>query len=69
MCQAPLDNNYNGRLNYGTTRAGFWLQDLSRGSHGAARLSGLIADKAFDASWIIADLDERGAKVVIASPR
>ncbi|WP_111400438.1 IS5 family transposase [Humitalea rosea] len=27
---------------------------------------GLIADKAFDANWIIADLDERGAKVVIS---
>lgn len=32
---------------------------------------GLIADKAFDANWIVADLDERGAKVVISqhSPR
>jgi len=27
---------------------------------------GLIADKAFDANWIIADLNERGAKVVIS---
>jgi transposase len=27
---------------------------------------GLIADKAFDANWIIADLDARGAKVVIS---
>lgn len=27
---------------------------------------GLIADKAFDANWIIADLDERGAKAVIS---
>lgn len=27
---------------------------------------GLIADTAFDANWIIAELDERGAKVVIA---
>jgi len=27
---------------------------------------GLIADKAFDANWIIADLDQRGAKVVIS---
>jgi transposase len=27
---------------------------------------GLIADKAFDANWIIADLDGRGAKVVIS---
>ncbi len=27
---------------------------------------GLIADKAFDANWIIAELDERGAKVVIS---
>ena len=27
---------------------------------------GLIADKAFDANWIIADLNERGAKIVIS---
>jgi transposase len=27
---------------------------------------GLIADKAFDANWIIAELNERGAKVVIS---
>ena len=27
---------------------------------------GLIADKAFDANWIIADLNARGAKVVIS---
>lgn len=27
---------------------------------------GLIADKAFDANWIIAELDKRGAKVVIS---
>ena len=27
---------------------------------------GLIADKAFDANWIIADLDQRGARVVIS---
>ncbi len=27
---------------------------------------GLIADKAFDANWIVAELDERGAKVVIS---
>jgi transposase len=27
---------------------------------------GLIADKAFDANWIIADLDARGAQVVIS---
>jgi transposase len=26
---------------------------------------GLIADKAFDANWIIAELNKRGAKVVI----
>ncbi len=26
----------------------------------------LIADKAFDANWIIAELNERGAKVVIS---
>jgi transposase len=30
------------------------------------QFGGLIADKAFDANWIIADLDERGAKVVIS---
>ena len=28
---------------------------------------GLIADKAFDASWIVAELDARGAQVVLAS--
>ena len=27
---------------------------------------GLIADKAFDANWIIAELNQRGAKVVIS---
>jgi transposase len=27
---------------------------------------GLIADKAFDSNWIIADLNERGAKIVIS---
>jgi transposase len=27
---------------------------------------GLLADKAFDANWIIAELNERGAKVVIS---
>ncbi len=27
---------------------------------------GLIADKAFDANWLIADLNQRGAKVVIS---
>lgn len=27
---------------------------------------GLIADKAFDADWLAAELDERGAKVVIS---
>jgi transposase len=27
---------------------------------------GLIADKAFDANWIIAALNERGAKIVIS---
>lgn len=27
---------------------------------------GLIADKAFDANWIIAELNDRGAKVVIS---
>ena len=27
---------------------------------------GLIADKAFDSNWIIADMNERGAKIVIS---
>ena len=27
---------------------------------------GLLADKAFDANWVIAELNERGAKVVIS---
>jgi transposase len=27
---------------------------------------GLIADKAFDANWLVSDLNERGAKVVIS---
>ena len=27
---------------------------------------GLIADKAFDANWIVAELNQRGAKVVIS---
>ena len=27
---------------------------------------GLIADKAFDANWIIAELNQRGAKIVIS---
>jgi len=27
---------------------------------------GLIADKAFDANWIIAELDDRGARIVIS---
>jgi len=27
---------------------------------------GLIADKAFDANWIVAELNERGAKIVIS---
>ena len=30
------------------------------------QFGGLIADKAFDANWILADLDQRGAKVVIS---
>ncbi len=29
-------------------------------------LGGLIADKAFDSNWIIADMNERGAKIVIS---
>ena len=29
---------------------------------------GLIADKAFDSNAIIAELDERGAKIVISQP-
>lgn len=32
----------------------------------ATEFGGLIADKAFDANWIIAELNERGAKVVIS---
>ena len=28
--------------------------------------AGLIADKAFDANWIIAELNDRGAKIVIS---
>jgi hypothetical protein len=28
---------------------------------------GLIADKAFDSDWIIENLNERGAKVVISN--
>ena len=28
--------------------------------------SGLIADKAFDANWIVAELNQRGARVVIS---
>ncbi len=31
-----------------------------------AAFGGLIADKAFDANWIIAELNERGAKIVIS---
>lgn len=27
---------------------------------------GLIADKAFDANWLVADLNQRGAKIVIS---
>ena len=27
---------------------------------------GLIADKAFDANWILAELNERGAKIVVS---
>ncbi len=30
------------------------------------QFGGLIADKAFDANWIVATLNERGAKVVIS---
>ena len=29
-------------------------------------LGGLIADKAFDANWIIGELNKRGAKIVIS---
>lgn len=32
----------------------------------AIEFGGLIADKAFDADWIVADLDARGAQVVIS---
>lgn len=31
-----------------------------------AEFGGLIADKAFDANWIIAELNQRGAKIVIS---
>jgi transposase len=31
-----------------------------------AQFDGLIADKAFDANWIIAELNQRGAKIVIS---
>jgi transposase len=31
-----------------------------------AEFGGLIADKAFDANWIIAELNKRGAKIVIS---
>ncbi len=31
-----------------------------------AAFGGLIADKAFDANWIVAELDARGAQVVIS---
>jgi transposase len=31
-----------------------------------AEFGGLIADKAFDANWITAELNERGAKIVIS---
>ncbi len=31
-----------------------------------AEFGGLIADKAFDANWIIAALNERGAKIVVS---
>ena len=31
-----------------------------------AEFGGLIADKAFDANWIITELNERGAKIVIS---
>src|ERR1700744_6177555 len=31
-----------------------------------AEFGGLIADKAFDANWIIAELNERTAKIVIS---
>ncbi len=31
-----------------------------------AQFNGLIADKAFDANWIIAELNRRGAKIVIS---
>ena len=33
---------------------------------GGVEFGGLIADKAFDADWIVAELDERGARVVIS---
>ena len=30
------------------------------------QFGGLIADKAFDANWIIAELNQRGAKIVVS---
>ena len=32
----------------------------------SVEFGGLIADKAFDANWIIAELNDRGAKVVVS---
>jgi transposase len=33
---------------------------------GDVEFDGVIADKAFDASWLVAELNERGAKIVIS---
>lgn len=38
------------------------VEDLIKG----IEFGGLIADKAFDANWIIADLTQRSAKIVIS---
>jgi transposase len=36
---------------------------------GGIAFKGLIADKAFDANWIIADMNQRGAKIIISQRR
>ena len=43
---------------YDTVGVAPLIEDLAFG--------GLIADKAFDVDWIVAELDERGAQVVIS---
>jgi transposase len=41
-----------------TTGVAPLIQDIAFGA--------LIADKAFDSNWIIADMNERGAKIIIS---